>query len=166
MTGFTAIHARLFAAAAMLLACLQADAQQAVKHHELAHAGSATQVSEQVTFLYYDDLSAPRQFYSALLGAKPYYEKEWVSLYHTSSGASVGLVKSGTTASPTDKRAAVMVSIVTQDVKAWYERLSRDPRFQIVKALYDHPMVPIRAFEMEDPAGYPVEVFQWLQKPE
>lgn len=166
MRSFTAIRVPMFATAALLVAGLQADAQQAVQHHEAMHALPATQVSEQVTFLYYDDLSAPRQFYSALLGRKPYYEKEWVSLYHTSSGASLGLVKSGTTASPTDKRASLMVSIVTQDVKAWYARLSKDPRFQIVKALYDHPMVPIRAFEMEDPAGYPVEVFQWLQKPE
>ena len=55
-----------------------------------------------------------------------------------------------------------MVSFVTDDAAGWYEKLRHDPNVQIVKVLYDHPRVPIRAFELEDPAGYPVEFFQWL----
>jgi hypothetical protein len=56
-----------------------------------------------------------------------------------------------------------MVSIVTDDVAGWYAKL--EPRVRIVKPIYDHPQVPIRAFEMEDPGGYAIEFFQWLVSP-
>ena len=129
-------------------------------------APAAGPITDQVTFLYYEDLAAPRQFYQQVLGLTPYYDKEWVSLYHTAPGASIGLVKMAqTNSSPAQRRAAVMVSIVTDDVAGWYGKLQHNPQARIVKALYDHPAVPIRAFEMEDPAGYPVEIFQWLTPP-
>jgi hypothetical protein len=131
-----------------------------------ASQSSSGPITDQVTFLYYEDLAAPRQFYQQVLGLKPYYDTEWVSLYHTAPGASIGLVKlDHTNSSPPQRRAAVMVSIVTSDVAAWYRKLQHNPQARIVKPLYDHPAVPIRAFEMEDPSGYPVEIFQWLTPP-
>ncbi len=131
-----------------------------------APQSSSGPITDQVTFLYYEDLAPPRQFYQQVLGLTPYYDKEWVSLYHTAPGASIGLVKmEHTNSSPPQRRAAVMVSIVTNDVAAWYGKLQHNPQARIVKPLYDHPAVPIRAFEMEDPAGYPVEIFQWLTPP-
>jgi len=124
---------------------------------------AVTSVSDQVTFLYYDDLAAPRKFYGEVLGLTPYFEREGVSLFHTTPGATIGLVKVRRTGVvPVVKRSVVMVSIVTNDVARWYQKLKRNPHIQIAKELYDHPRVPIRAFEVEDPAGYPVEFFQWL----
>jgi hypothetical protein len=123
----------------------------------------STRISGQVTFLYYEDLAAPRKFYGQTLGLVPYMENDWVTLFYATPGATIGLVKasnSGTSAST--KRSVVMVSLVTDDVAAWYRKLRCDASLRIVKHLYDHPGVPIRAFEIEDPAGYPVEFFQWL----
>jgi hypothetical protein len=127
----------------------------------------ANHITDQVTFLYYDDLAAPRKFYSQTLGLTPYFEKESVSLFRTAPGAAIGLVKvEHADTAPAVKRATVMVSIVTDDVAGWYARLRQDPSVHIVKPIYDHPQVPIRAFEMEDPGGYPVEFFQWLESPQ
>ncbi len=121
-------------------------------------------ITGQVTFLYYDDLAAPRRFYGEVLGLAPYLDNEWVTLFHTASGATIGLVKSPNIhASPATKRAVVMVSLITGDVEGWYQKLRRNGGVRIVKAPYDHPGVPIRAFEVEDPAGYPIEFFQWLE---
>jgi hypothetical protein len=124
---------------------------------------SDTRISGQVTFLYFGDLAAPRKFYGQTLGLVPYLENGWVTLYRTTSGATIGLVKApnGRT-SAAMKRSVVMVSLVTDDVEAWYRKLARDRGVRIVKPLYDHPGVPIRAFEIEDPAGYPIEFFQWI----
>ncbi len=127
----------------------------------------ATHITDQVTFLYYQDLAAPRKFYGEILGLTSYFENEWVSLYRVAPGAAVGLVKeehAETTRAM--NRAAVMVSIVTDDVAGWYAKLRQDLRAHIVKPIYDHPQVAIRAFEMEDPGGYPVEFFQWLVPPQ
>jgi Glyoxalase/Bleomycin resistance protein/Dioxygenase superfamily len=120
----------------------------------------------QATFLYYQDLTAPRKFYGKVLGLVPYLDTEWVVLFHTVSGSTIGIVKAPHGhVSPSRKRGVVMVSLITDDVAAWYEKLSHDINVHVVKALYDHPGVPIRAFEVEDPAGYPVEFFQWLDPP-
>ena len=122
-----------------------------------------TRISGQVTFMYYRDLAAPRKFYGQTLGLVPYLENDWVTLFHTASGATIGLVKvPNSRTSAAEKRSVVMVSLVTDDAAAWYRKLKRDGSVRIVKPLYDHPGVPIRAFEIEDPAGYPIEFFQWL----
>jgi Glyoxalase/Bleomycin resistance protein/Dioxygenase superfamily len=124
---------------------------------------AVSSVTDQVTFLYYDDLTAPRRFYSDTLGLTAYFETERVSLFHTTLGATIGLVKVPRTGvTPAVKRSVVMVSIVTNDVAGWYKKLKQDPHIHIAKDLYDHPRAPIRAFEVEDPGGYPIEFFQWL----
>jgi hypothetical protein len=119
-------------------------------------------VRDQVTFLYYTDLAAPRRFYGAILGLPHYYETPWVTLYRSSPGATIGIVKRAQEPVQADaKRDAVMLSIVTGDVNSWYQRLKRGGQVRFEKDLYDHPDVPIRAFLIRDPAGYSVEFFQW-----
>ena len=137
----------------------------AMDANEANRSAEVTSVTDQVTFLYYDDLTAPRKFYGETLGLTPYFEREGVSLYHPTPGATIGVVKvPGTGAAPPTKRSVVMVSIVTDDVAGWYKKLKQDPHIHIDKDLYDHPRVPIRAFEVEDPGGYPIEFFQWLSE--
>jgi extradiol dioxygenase family protein len=119
-------------------------------------------VRDQVTFLYYADLAAPRRFYGALLGLSPYYETPWVTLYRSAPHATIGVVKRpDDQVSAEAKRDAVMVSIVTDDVESWYQQLKRGGQVKFEKEIYDHPQVPIRAFLIRDPAGYSVEVFEW-----
>lgn len=129
-----------------------------------AASPAQARISGQATFLYYKDLAAPRKFYSQVLGLVPYFESEWVTLYRPVAGATLGIVKepSGGDTSAKIKRSVVMISLVTNDVAAWYGKLRHSRGVHIVKALYDHPAAPIRAFEIEDPAGYTVEFFQWL----
>lgn len=171
MTHYKSIPAGIAAGAAALLMAsgLHVSAQPQGNPQSMStpsKGAAAPQVSGQVTFFYYKDLAEPRRFYGELLGVKPYYEKDWVSLFRTASGATIGLVKTGADSTAASRRAAVMLSIVTEDVAAWYARLQGNSRFHILKGPYDHPQVPIRAIEMEDPGGYPVEVFQWLKKPD
>jgi predicted enzyme related to lactoylglutathione lyase len=125
----------------------------------------STPISGQVTFMYYEDLAAPRKFYGETLGLVPYMQNDWVTLFHTTSGATIGVVKALNHTSAATKRSVVMVCLMTDDVAGWYRKLGRDGGVLIVKPLYDHPGVPIRAFEIEDPAGYTIEFFQWLDPP-
>lgn len=129
---------------------------------KLAMVAAAHAATDQVTFFYYPDLTAPRAFYGSALGLVSYYDQEWVSLYRTAPGATIGIVKSGKDAVPADmKRDATMVSIVTTDVEGWNQRLKQGGKVKFLKEIYDHPVVPIRAFLLQDPGGYSVEFFQW-----
>ena len=120
---------------------------------------------QQVTFLYYANLAAPQEFYGKVLGLKSYYDQEWVSLYQVTVGATLGVVKaSGAQIAADIKRDAVMVSIVTPNVDAWFARLRKSAAVVVLKDIYDHPVVPIRAFLLQDPGGYSIEFFEWRKK--
>lgn len=119
-------------------------------------------IEEQVTFLYYADLAAPRDFYGRVLGFEPYYERDWVSLYRVAPGAAIGVAQSRDGVVTADlKRDAAMVSVVTRDVDGLFTRLKKLPGLIVQKEIYDHPSVPIRAFLLRDPGGYSIEFFAW-----
>jgi hypothetical protein len=57
-----------------------------------------------------------------------------------------------------------MLSLVTEDVDAWYERVTTHDDIAILKDIGDGG--PIRSFLLKDPGGYTVEFFEWLAEPE
>lgn len=121
-------------------------------------------IAETNVMLYYSSLQAPRRFYGNLLGLEATFEDDWVSIYRTSPGAYVGLVKEGGTAYHSSQpKNAVMLSLAVVDVDAWYEKIKNVPGLVMLKDIYNHDSAPIRAFLVEDPGGYTVEVFQWLK---
>lgn len=121
-------------------------------------------ISEQYTMLYYKDMEAPRKFYGGLLGLTSTMDDEWLSLYQLTPTSFIGVIKEGEDSwHKVQEKNAVMISIVTDDVDGWYERIRQDGSVTILKEIYDNESVPIRAFVMEDPGGYTVEFFQWVQ---
>ena len=121
-------------------------------------------ITEQYTMLYYNDMEAPRKFYGGLLGLTSIMEDEWLSLYRLTPASYIGVIKAGEDSwHRVQEKNAVMISIVTDDVDGWYERIRQDSSVTILKAIYDNESVPIRAFLVQDPGGYTVEFFQWVQ---
>ena len=57
-----------------------------------------------------------------------------------------------------------MLSLVTEEVDAWYEQLKDKEELKFLKDIGDGG--PIRSFLLEDPGGYTVEFYQWLEAPE
>ncbi len=122
---------------------------------------AAPPIDSSITMFYYDDLAAPEAFYGGLLGLEKTFEEDWVKIYKVTETASVGLVRPGGEGAyhTTQAKNAVMLSIVTSDVEAWYRRL-KAAEVKFIKDI-ENPDVPIRAFLVEDPGGYTVEFFQW-----
>ena len=120
--------------------------------------------TEQYVMLYYTELEPAAQFYEQTLGLTATMKDEWVELYEVVPGSLIGLVRAGGTAyHRVQDTNAVMVSIVTEDVDAWYGIVADNPNINILKPIYNHATVPIRAFLLADPGGYTVEIFQWLK---
>jgi catechol 2,3-dioxygenase-like lactoylglutathione lyase family enzyme len=121
-------------------------------------------ITEQYVMLYYKDLAASRAFYGDLLGLEPISADDWFALYRVTPSASVGLIKESPDAyHKVRPENSVMLSIVTDDVEAWYARIREHPGIRILKPIYNQTSVPIRAFLIADPGGYTVEFFQWLK---
>jgi len=124
----------------------------------------AFSIKENIVMLYYKDLSAVVPFYEDTLGLKKTFNQDWSKIYQLTPTSFVGLIQESEgsfhKAQPDN---AVMLSIVTEEVDAWYARFKADKRTIFVKHIYNNEHAPIRAFLVKDPGGYTVEVFQWLQ---
>jgi len=121
-------------------------------------------IAESYVMLYYKSLDAPRNFYANILGLEASYEDDWVSLYRITENSFVGTVKEGEAAyHKVQNNNAVMLSLVVDDVDAWYKKITAHPEVLILKEIYNNENAPIRAFLVEDPGGYSLEVFQWVK---
>ena len=120
-------------------------------------------IASQTVMFYYDDLAAAEEFYGTVLGLDKTQDFGWAKLFRVSAGAEVGIVKSGAGAYHVPQRNnAVMLSIVTTDVDAWYARLKAAKGVRFLAEISSGESAPIRNFMIEDPGGYTVEFFQWL----
>jgi catechol 2,3-dioxygenase-like lactoylglutathione lyase family enzyme len=130
-------------------------------------AGSLTaaehpKVSEQVTFLYYENVEEAARFYGEVLGLEKSFELEWVKMFRLSPTSSVGLVNATKGSLRPSKDKPVMVSLVVplDAIDAWYAYLKGRG-----VAIEDPPGVGadgnVKAFAFKDPEGYSLEVFAW-----
>ncbi len=126
---------------------------------------SDSKIAESYVMLYYKSMDAPRNFYSKVLGLEAAFDDEWVTLYRITSSSYVGVVKEGGTAyHKAQENSAVMLSLVVDNVDSWYEKIKTSQGVTILKEIYNHDSAPIRAFLVEDPGGYTLEIFQWVKK--
>lgn len=132
-----------------------------------AVAEMAPSIESQTVMLYYENIDAAARFYGETLGLTASFDTEWVKIFRTSETSAVGVVTEGEGAYHKAKgENAVMLSIVTREVDAWYRRLKAAGDVKFLKDIYDNDSVPIRAFLVEDPGGYTVEFYQWLTEDE
>lgn len=125
----------------------------------------APSIDSQTIMFYYEDLAAPASFYGTALGLEQTLDWSWVKMFRTSPDSTVGLVLEGEGAyHKAQPQNAVMLSLVTDEVDAWYRRLKARNDVKFLKEIQDGG--GIRSFLLEDPGGYTVEFFQWLDSTE
>ena len=123
-------------------------------------------MDETITFFYYKDLAAAEVFYAELLGLEKTMDEDWVKIFRITTTSFVGLVQDGRGFHAVTEDKPAMLSIVTDDVDAWY-RLLFDSDVVIRTELRPAEQkaaagrAPVRGFVAEDPGGYTVEFFIW-----
>ena len=134
-----------------------------------ARAQQPASLDETVVFFYYDDIEAVAPFYQDLLQLTATMDEDWVKIYRISPTSSVGLVQQGRGFHNVAVDKPAMLSIITPDVDAWYQRLvaAGVPVRSELPAPGDEKAggAPIRGFVVEDPGGYTVEFFSWRKAP-
>lgn len=129
-----------------------------------ADPSSTPSIDETVIMLYYPELGPAAVFYGEALGLEAVYESAAAKLFRLTPTSVVGIVREGEQAyHRVRKENAVMLSIVTDDVDAWYARLRNRGDIEILKPVANSLENPIRAFLVADPGGYTVEFFSWLK---
>ena len=122
-----------------------------------ASAGGWGGVELAITFLYYRDLPRAMRFYEDILGLRLAIDQGWSKIYRIADGAHVGLVDEARGAHRASDVKPVQLCLRVADVDAWHGWVAShgvaglsEPR--TVDAL------GIRAFVMEDPEGYQIEI--------
>ena len=111
-----------------------------------------------ITFLTYDDLAAGDRFYREILGLPLIEDQGWAKVYRIHGSAHVGIVtaRRGPITKPVGS--GVLVSIVVEDVDAWYKALQDEAAIEILGPPAMVGALPVYSFFLKDPAGYHVEI--------
>jgi catechol 2,3-dioxygenase-like lactoylglutathione lyase family enzyme len=108
---------------------------------------------QQITFLYTPDLAATARFYEEVLALPLVLDQGDCRIYRVSHDGLLGFCQRSTAPQP----AGVIVTLVTQDVDGWYERLrQRGAQFDHPPA--HNPKYAIYHCFLRDPNGYLLEI--------
>ena len=113
---------------------------------------------QQVTFLYTSDLDATAHFYESVLGLPLALDQGVCRIYQVAAGAFVGFCqKTDALTWDNDGPSDVILTLVTEDVDAWYERLGAEGvSFEKPPTL--NPKFNIYHCFLRDPNGYLIEI--------
>lgn len=118
-------------------------------------------VSSQITFLYYHSLEAPQRFYGETLGLELVEDQNWAKIYRVAGSAFVGIVTGDDAFKQPQVENAVLLTLVVDDLDAWYAHL-KDADVHFLTDIREMEGIQVRAFFVQDPGGYAVEVQQFL----
>lgn len=118
-------------------------------------------ISSQITFLYFDDLNSAVPFFEDVMKLERVEEQQAAKIYRIGEGAFLGIVDGTKGHWRAQEQSAVLITLVVEDVKAWYDHL----KSQGVKMLSDirrPEIAPVECFFFEGPGGYHFEVQRFL----
>lgn len=117
-------------------------------------------VDGQITFLMTRDLEGTARFYEEVLGLPLKLDQGTCRIYQVSGDGYLGFCRQKEGAEAPDPR-AIIVTLVTQDVDSWYERL-RQRGVAFVKPPAVNPDYDIYHCFLRDPNGYLLEIQRFL----
>jgi lactoylglutathione lyase len=115
------------------------------------------EVGGLITFLYYDDLEDAVRFYEDVMGFEKTVDQGWAKIYRVAGDAHVGLVDGSRGYHRPSPSKPVMITMVVEDVDEWYRHL-RGRGVETLTEPRDNEEIGIRAFLLEDPEGYVIEI--------
>ena len=118
---------------------------------------SVPRVDGLITFLYYNDLEGAVRFYEDIMGFEKTVDQRWAKIYKAAGEAHVGLVDGSRGYHRPNPTKPVMITVVVDDVDAWFRYL-KGKGVKTLSEPRDHDEIGIRAFLLEDPEGYVIEI--------
>ncbi|MBO9432288.1 MULTISPECIES: VOC family protein [unclassified Sulfitobacter] len=110
-----------------------------------------------ITFQYYRDLPTAMRFYEDVLGLTLAIDQGWSKIYRIDGQAHVGLVDETRGMQKWQEKKTVQLCLRVPDVDAWYAWAEANKVAGLTK-MFDSDELGIRAFAMNDPEGYQIEV--------
>ncbi|TQV81805.1 VOC family protein [Denitrobaculum tricleocarpae] len=110
-----------------------------------------------ITFFYYRDLPKAMRFYEDVMGFTLAIDQGWSKIYHMTGQSHVGLVDESRGMHRSHDVKPVQLCIRVPDVDAWHAYLA-GLGIESLGKVSSSEQLGIRAFVLEDPEGYQIEV--------
>ncbi|MFN3320442.1 MAG: VOC family protein [Allorhizobium sp.] len=114
-------------------------------------------VEKAITFFYYVDLPRALDFYTQVMGFPLEIDQGWSKILRIAEHAYVGLVDETRGMHRANPIKPVQLCIRVPDVDAWHRYLASQNAIGLTEPK-DSVSLGIRAFVLEDPEGYQIEV--------
>ena len=114
-------------------------------------------IKKAITFFYYVDLPRALDFYTEVMGFPLEIDQGWSKILKIAEHAYVGLVDETRGMHRANPIKPVQLCIRVPDVDAWHRYLSSQNAIGLTVPK-DSVSLGIRAFVLEDPEGYQIEV--------
>jgi catechol 2,3-dioxygenase-like lactoylglutathione lyase family enzyme len=121
----------------------------------------ASQFDSQVTFLYTPDLERTSRFYEEVLGLPLILDQGSCRIYAAAPTAYLGVCQRDDLPDQPGRDSSVIVTLVTDDVDGWYDRLQRQG-VAFEKPPMLNPAYNIYHCFLRDPNGYLIEIQRFL----
>lgn len=118
-------------------------------------------ISQQITFLYSNDLSRAAEFYEQTMGFSLWRDQGTCRIYHIHGNAYVGICQRKEAYTPPQEPRTLILTLVTDDVDGWYNTLqARGVAFEKAPAV--NPTYNIYHCFLRDPDGHLIEIQTFL----
>ncbi len=118
-------------------------------------------VSAGITFFYHKDIEPAMQFYGEVMGFQLVSDQGWAKIFRIAGNSYVGVVTGREGFYQPQEKNAVLLTVVVNNVQEWYERL-RKTETTLLTELQEKPDIQVRCFFLQDPAGYAIEIQEFL----
>jgi len=118
-------------------------------------------LNSQITFLYYKDFTEAKDFFENILNLEIIDDQGDALIYRIAKGAFIGIVDEKKGHCKAQDISAVLITLVTDNVKDWYEYLlSRGVKMET--PIQKPENFPVECFFFKGPGGYEFEVQKFL----
>jgi len=118
-------------------------------------------LNSQITFLYYKDFTEAKDFFENILNLEIIDNQGDAIIYRIAKGAFIGIVDEKKGHCKAQDISAVLITLVTDNVKDWYEYLlSRGVKMET--PIQKPENFPVECFFFKGPGGYEFEVQKFL----
>ena len=118
-------------------------------------------ISAGITFFYHKDIEPAVRFYEEIMGFQLVSDQGWAKIFRIAGNSYMGVVAGKEGFYQPQEKNAVLLTVVVDNVQEWYERLCKTET-TLLTELQEKPDIQVRCFFIQDPAGYAIEIQQFL----
>lgn len=118
-------------------------------------------LTSNITFLYFNDLPAAKEFFSETLGLSVAYDPGWACVYRLKDKSFLGAVDNAAGSIRVDSTGSVLISLTVSNIHEVHQALQRAKGVEGLSPIKQVKDMALESFFFTGPEGYHFEVEQF-----